>query len=939
MRPEQPLSDEALVESILDGIVDGVIVVDRQGTILRANPATQRLFGYPLTELGDRKLGLLVPELGRTGPAREEGWDLRARLVEIAGEGRDLLGKHRDGTLFPLELSINDVRTADGHFLVAVVRDITERKHAEEAAARLGRVLENSWNEIYAFDSESLRFVQVSRGALLNLGYSEQEMMRLTPVDIKPEYTRERFLELAAPLVAGSERLLTFETIHRRRDGSTYPVEIRMQLSRAETPPVFVAIIQDITERRRAEEQLRKSEERLSLHVQQTPLAVIEWGPDLRIVEWNPAAKSIFGYRREEALGRHASELFARESGKGPRYKPWEGLLSGDSHARRSTSRNVTRDGRSITCEWYHTPLIDDNGRTIGITSLGQDITERVRARDLLFEEKERAQVTLESIGDAVITTDARGAINYMNPVAEDLTGWTQHEAAGRPLAEVFDIVNEITRAPVEDPVSKCLRKGRIVGLANHTVLIGRHGREVAIEDSAAPIRARNGEIIGVVLIFHDVTKARALAQQLSWQASHDPLTGLGNRREFEHRLERAIADAQENNEIHALLYLDLDQFKVVNDTCGHTAGDELLKQLGLLLRDKVRENDTLARLGGDEFGLLLENCTTDRAVSVARHLADVIKDYRFVWQDKSFAIGASIGVVGIRAGRDRLADVLSKADMACYAAKDAGRNRAHVYEEGDAEIARQHGEMQWVSRITRALEEDRFILHAQAIRPADPGQPHLERYEVLLRMVDDAGAVISPMSFIPAAERFGLMPAIDRWVIKKLLAWLQESGSRSEHLGQCAINLSGHSLGDDHFLDFVVNALRESGVPADKICFEITETAAIANLSRALRLIKVLKGMGCRFALDDFGSGLSSFAYLKTLPVDYLKIDGGFVRDMVSDPIDYAMVEAINQIGHVMGIRTIAEFVENDAILDRLRAIGVDFVQGYGIHAPEPLG
>jgi diguanylate cyclase (GGDEF)-like protein/PAS domain S-box-containing protein len=567
----------------------------------------------------------------------------------------------------------------------------------------------------------------------------------------------------------------------------------------------------------------------------------------------------------------------------------------------------------------------------LAFNRMAEDIQAQKAA---IHREKELAQVTLQSIGDAVITTDGEGRVTYLNPVAEHLTDWTTADAAGRPLPEVFNIVNEFSRQPVENPVDRVLRTGRVVGLANHTVLIARDGREFSIEDSAAPIRDREGGILGVVLVFHDVTEKRDMVRKISWQASHDALTGLVNRREFEHRLAELVQAAKNRGTRHALLYIDLDQFKVINDTCGHAAGDNLLRQVTFLMQAKVRETDTLARLGGDEFGVLLENCPPEQAHRIARELLGVIKNFRYVWQDKSFTIGASIGLVTIDPDSDSPESLLIAADTACYAAKDKGRNAVQRWHPEDRDLALRRREMDWVTRVNKALEEERFLLYCQPIVPVSEN-PDMTHFEILLRMRDEENRLVSPAAFIPAAERYNLITGLDRWVVQRALNWL------AAHPGQdirCAINLSGQSVAEESFLDFLIDQVRGTGIPPGNICFEITETAAISNLDHAVRFIGELRSLGCRFALDDFGSGMSSFSYLKNLPVDYLKIDGAFVREMEHNPMDCAMVEAINHVSHVMGIETIAEFVENDAILDKLKTIGVDYAQGYGIAKPVPL-
>jgi len=579
-----------------------------------------------------------------------------------------------------------------------------------------------------------------------------------------------------------------------------------------------------------------------------------------------------------------------------------------------------------------------------GINAMAEGLSEAHRreqksAADVLFQERVRAQITLESIGDGVITTDAGGHIVYMNPVAEELTGWQAGEAEGLALAEVFRVIDERIGREREYPLNVSLRDGRVMRHESRHSLQRKDGRHFSIQDSAAPIRNQEGRVIGTVVVFHDTTEMQHLTNKMAFLASHDSLTGLLNRHEFEIRLQQVLESARTDGSRHAVCYLDLDQFKIVNDTCGHVAGDELLKQLTHQLHGKVRAGDMLARLGGDEFGVILENCDQSTAYRVADGLRQSIKDFRFAWQDRFFDIGVSIGLVPITATSGSMTEVLSAADSACYVAKDQGRNRVHIYQPNDDALARRHGEMQWVQRINDGLEGNRFQLYGQHMIPLTAGAPTY--CEILVRLHEKDTGLIPPNAFIPAAERYYLMPNIDRWVVARALDMIGRnrwSEDTSDQPMMYAINLSGQSLCDEQFLDFVVTHLHESGIPPARICFEITETAAIANLTRAIDFMSRLKDIGCRFALDDFGSGLSSFGYLKSLPVDYLKIAGNFIRDIVVDPVDHAMVDAINQIGHVMGLTTIAESVESDAILEKLRNLGVDYAQGFGISEPVPL-
>jgi diguanylate cyclase (GGDEF)-like protein len=438
--------------------------------------------------------------------------------------------------------------------------------------------------------------------------------------------------------------------------------------------------------------------------------------------------------------------------------------------------------------------------------------------------------------------------------------------------------------------------------------------------------------------VCEDITETRKLSEQLEYQASHDPLTKLLNRREFDHRLQRVLDTARIEGTEHALCYLDLDQFKIVNDTCGHAAGDELLRQLGDLLSNSFRRRDTLARLGGDEFGILMEHCSLQQAQHVAENVRKEIEAYRFAWDTRVFSVGVSIGLVPISNTGLNSIDVLKQADAACYAAKDAGRNRIHTYLEDDAELAQRRGDMRLIEEIYKALENDRLELYCQSIVPVAGGKNGDTRYEILVRMQDATGQFVAPSAFLAAAERYGVAPRLDRWVVEHFFAFLAARPQILNATSQFALNLSGLSLGNKDFHGFLLQHLRNSGVTPSKICFEVTETAAVSNLSDATDFIQSLRDMGCSFALDDFGAGLSSFAYLKSLPVDYLKIDGTLVREIASDPVIYTMVKSIHDIGKLMGMSSIAEFVENDAILAKLREIGVDFAQGYGISRPAPL-
>ena len=613
------------------------------------------------------------------------------------------------------------------------------------------------------------------------------------------------------------------------------------------------------------------------------------------------------------------------------------------AHAGRTFKLTVERQvqWKDFNYEWIAFALIATAAISLLIFNFIHLRLESERDRHLaqaaLFREKELAEVTLHSIGEAVITTDLEQNIKYMNPIASLLTGWSIDEALNLPLEHVFCLVSEDSHREVDSIVYECLQKNQAISLETPTLLISKNGAEYAIENSAAPICDHSGSTVGCVLVFRNVTNIRNMSKKMEFQATHDSLTGLINRREFEKLLKNAVQSARDENHQHALCYLDLDQFKVVNDTCGHMAGDQLLRELANLMPHSIRASDCLARLGGDEFGVLMFDCPLKQAEKVADSLRTAIKDFHFSWDRKTFDIGVSIGLVPINQDSGSLQDILRCADSSCYIAKDLGRNRVHIYTPDDYELVKRHGEMQWLTRIQNAIDENRFQLALQTIQATHPDN-ELPHKEILLRMQDHEGNIIPPMSFIPAAERYDVMSTLDRWVINTALQMIHEEHQRNKRDCIYNINLSGQTLCDTEILNFIRSQVDKYDVAPEYICFEITETAVIANLSLAIDFISAMKQIGCKFALDDFGSGMSSFAYLKNLQVDYLKIDGNFIRDIVVDKVDHAMVEAVHQVGHVMGIKTIAEFVENMEIMRLLEEIGVDYAQGYGISEPKPV-
>jgi diguanylate cyclase (GGDEF)-like protein/PAS domain S-box-containing protein len=563
------------------------------------------------------------------------------------------------------------------------------------------------------------------------------------------------------------------------------------------------------------------------------------------------------------------------------------------------------------------------------------------KAMQQLLHEKDAIarynELLLYSVTDGIFSLNTKGTIAFANPASEEILGWEQGQLNNQPFMNLIDYADSEIVSWEEHDIYKTCNLGN--AHRQEVTFSQKNGQPFMAEYLASPLCDETGLCNGVIVIFRDVTEEHNLADKIQHQATHDALTGLINRQEFETQLTSLLDSVRTEKKHHIMMYIDLDQFKIVNDTCGHGAGDELLRQLTYRVTALVRDGDVLARLGGDEFGILMSNCDMNSGIRAANDILQSIQEFRFGWDSKSFAVGASIGLVQINAHRKSINDVMSLADTACYAAKDGGRNRIHVYDDADKEMQKRQGEMQWVSRINNAIEESAFVIQRQSIVPiAIDNTDKRDHFEVLIRMQDGSNKLVPPGAFLPAAERYNLISSVDKWVITALFSWLYKNQQEITESLLCSVNLSGHTLGNEKFIDFLEASFIQYEVDPRTICFEITETAAISNLTTASKFIEHLRNKGCLFALDDFGSGLSSYAYLKDLPVDFLKIDGTFVKDIVDDKIDYAMVKSINEIGHVMGKKTIAEFVENDAILEKLREIGVDYAQGYGVDRPSNM-
>jgi diguanylate cyclase (GGDEF)-like protein/PAS domain S-box-containing protein len=688
-------------------------------------------------------------------------------------------------------------------------------------------------------------------------------------------------------------------------------------------------------ERRDAQRALARSEARYDQVLANTHDAIWEWEVGTDRVRYSPRFLSLIGASEETDANRPLdwrAVLHPDES---------EQVMAAITNKLRGQSKGTLElehrlriaDGSFIWVLSRMRPVHDENGDLQRVLGSLLDVTQARETKTALDQERVRSDITLQSLDDGVLTVGPDGRIRFMNPAAEALTGWPMEDAEGRTLPEVLKLVREDNMEPITDVMDRCLNDHRVVRLRDPAALSARDGNLFAVELTATPLTQTDGDAFGAVISFRDVTVTRRLTRRLAYQASHDLLTGLVNRREFEVRLRRALHSSQHRAVHHVLCFFDLDQFKVINDTCGHTGGDALLGQLGQLLREQVAATDTVGRLGGDEFAILIEDCDDFRGRQVAERVRRLVEEFSFEWQDHSYRLGVSIGVVPVDGTLDSVSELLSVADSACFAAKELGSNHIYQYTEGDTELAERRGQMRWVTRLNNALEQTRFRLFHQPIVRLD-GADAPAFSEILLRMEDDDGQLIRPTQFIGAAERYKVMGRIDRWVVASALRWMSEGDLE----GWYSVNLSGQSLGDPKFLEAIIRDLGKHRGVCDRLCFEVTETAAIARLNLVADFIEELKQHGCRFALDDFGSGMSSFGYLKQLPIDFLKIDGTFVQNMARDPLDTQMVRSIHDIGHITGNLTIAEYVEDEASVVALREIGVDYAQGYHLGRPEPL-
>jgi diguanylate cyclase (GGDEF)-like protein/PAS domain S-box-containing protein len=925
--------ERAQLQLYVDRSMEGIARLDNQGVYTYMNLAHAKIYGYTVGEL----IGKTWRELYTVEQAK---WIEEKCFPEYTKDGKwrgVVAGRKKNGELLDVEVSLTGINTASGEFegTLCTCADATERNRTERALRQSEQRFRSLFNSTYQFMgllSVDGVLLEVNAPSLLIGGLSESDVVGKFLWDTHwfshSESARTRLRKAIGKAAHGE--FVRYEVAALATGNRTVMVDFSLQ-------PVFddaqrvVQIIpegRDITVKYQLTEQLAASEQRLKLITDTVPALIGYMDRDRCYQFANKGAEGWFGIPQAEIPGQHVKQLLGADA-----YARAEAFIDRAFSGEMVTFENHRSDGRSANVTYIPDRQGDE---VMGIYTFGTDVTERIQAAKNLYMERERARTTLGSIGDGVITINASERIDFLNPVAERLTGWKLANATGMRIETVLHLIDQSDGKPIESPLYHALATGEPVELPPRTLLISKDGSEYSVEDSCTPIRDSGGVVTGAVLVFRDVTDKRKMVDRITYQARHDALTGLVNRQEFERIIAVQLQDARDTNGHHAMLFLDLDQFKIVNDICGHQAGDRLLRQLSQLMLRRLRSTDILGRLGGDEFGVLLENCQLGKAEQIAKNLINEIGAFRFIWEDRTFSVGASIGIVPInRNSRDKNS-LFVAADSACFWAKENGRNQCKVHcPESTALPDRQGGE-NWIGRITSGLDEDRFCAYAQRIEITDHTQRDgADSYEMLLRLREGDHDLVPPMAFLPAAERYSLMPQIDRWAIRHAFDIVQKKQLLNSD-GHLSINLSSASLSDPTLLDFVAEQFRLTSIAPNRICFEIAEAAMTTRTDEASQWITALRALGCLVALDNFAGGLISFPYLKDHPVDYLKIDGRYIKTIAHDSLAYAMVDSINRMAHLLGIKTVAQSVENDVVLSKLKAIGVDFVQGYAVHEPQ---
>ncbi|MFT5133528.1 MAG: diguanylate cyclase (GGDEF)-like protein/PAS domain S-box-containing protein [Gammaproteobacteria bacterium] len=937
--------------SLLEAVPYGFLLIDASGTIQACNSVARSMFQYRNVDLAGMGIEILFSKSDKEFfyENLQSCREIIATPAKYTSTELDCLRK--DKTLFPVEINLKTIALSGRELIGCTIRDISLRRFNESSIwkkeEKLQLALQGAelWIWEFRYETSTISY-ELQKSASSAAGNSEIDLSFDNWLELIHPDHRTDVLGKFSKLKSGELRRFEAEYKVKRHNGAWDWIYTCGKVSKYDAegrPEIAGGTNLNISERKYAEERLQEKNDSLFAAEQRLRLAqecggVASWERDLEsryLTYYSDNLASLYGLDSPENIRTLEGLLDSTHP------DDRESVLQKVESAKKNEGAQFFLEYRVIwpdgSVHWLTSQAMitcDSDNVPAKITGTLFDITAKKNAVEELKESEERFRSAFNQSAIPMLLVSKDESIFRVNQAMCMLTRYTESELLNMNL---MDLVHPGDRDYTEKHMRKAVN-GSIEKFSTESRYCTRTDEIKWVSANVVSIKDEQNCFRYAVVQLQDITKEHNLSTRLIHEATHDNLTGLVNRREFENRLITALEKIKQEKSKNALAYLDLDQFKVINDICGHAAGDELLRQLSVLIANKLRKEDIIARLGGDEFGLFMQGCDLHQANLIMQKIHRLVSDFRFFWDDKFFNVTISSGLVAITDESLDIIEVLKQADAACYAAKDAGRDRLHVFHPQDEELSRRSGEMQWVARINRALEEDRFQLYCQPIAAVEAGSTGRLYYEILLRLQEENGDLVPPGAFLPAAERYGLSTRLDKWVIKKTLNWLQMHPRHVENLDLCCINLSGHSLGDQEVLDFIEMQFEKNLIPANKICFEITETAAIANLSNATNFIKSLKSHGCLFALDDFGSGLSSFAYLKTLEVDILKIDGTFVREIVTDPVDLAMVRSINEIGKVLGKRTTAEFVENDEILAILREIGVDRAQGYGISRPIPI-
>jgi diguanylate cyclase len=933
-----------------------VFLMDPKGIITVWNKGAEDMKGFTADDAIGSFLGMLYTDEDRLAGRPQHNLDCAAKTGFYSEE---TWRKRKDGSLFWAHIALTALRDKDDTLLgfSKVTMDLTRHKMLEQCTKEkdeINLILKAAEAGTWKWDTERHE-VEISTHLMQLLGYQgdSRTLQFERWLGFVHREDRKAFREQLEAVLVDQHAAPVETEIRFLGSGGNYRwFFLRANWHQVDDgkPLHFLGACVAIDhlkegelEKQRLLDTIEHERARFANVLEQMPSGVVlAEAPSGRLIYQNRAAKAIIGRDLEKVQSYHDYAAFHFIDANGEPI-PAEELPLARTVLNKETT-NVQDliyerdDGARLHLAVTTASILDADGATRIAVAVVHDVSSLKRAVLEAATEKERALVTLAAITDGVVTANPVGVVVSLNPAAERLIGIPEREARGRRLRDVLHFEEEDGARPLIEAVERCINERRVMSRLPHMTLLSRDDQHYIVECAVAPVSLGDGELIGAVLILHDVTESKRLLRRLGFEASHDALTGLVNRREFEVRLQRAIERAHHpGGDNAALLYMDLDQFKIVNDTCGHSAGDDLLKMLASSYAEHVRERDTLARIGGDEFALIVEHCDVQEALAVAQKILDATRNFRYACKGQLFQLGVSIGLTPIDATTASVEESMRHADHACYIAKERGRNRVYVHYQGDVDFAQRRSDMHWVTRLTHAFQNNKLQLYCQPIMSLNGDEVH-QHYEILLRLKNGKSDPILPGAFLPAAERYDVILKIDRWVLHETLDWLAAHPEHADSLDMCSINLSRRSLADQNFHRYAADLIDASPVPAHKLCFEITEHGAIADMQKTIAFIEALSARGCRFSLDDFGTGMTSFAYLKQLPVDFIKIDGSFIQTMSSSAVDYEMVRFTNDISHMMGRKTIAEYVSDPGILERLREIGVDFAQGYCIGKPRPL-